>query len=82
MYCEALKEVKPKKERLRYLENELETQLSTLKNLKDELVKVETDLNSLNQKYVNARDEQNRLKQNLQDCEKRLVCIDVIIMIF
>lgn len=55
------------------MENELETQLSTLKNLKEELVKLETDLNSLNQKYANAQHEQNTLKQNLQDCEKRLV---------
>lgn len=77
VYCEALKEVKPKKERLRYLENELDTHLATLKNLKDELEKFETDLNALNQKYADTQVEQNKLNQNLQECERRLVSMSI-----
>lgn len=72
-YCDVFKEVKPKKERVQFLETELETQVSTLEKLTTEIGNLESVLAELNQKYAAAMKEKQELQDRLNEAERRLV---------
>lgn len=78
-YCDVFKEVKPKIERVRFLEEELEFQIKTLNNLKIEIINLEKALADLNKKYETAIREKNALQEMLDQAERRLVSLELII---
>lgn len=73
-YCDVFKDVKPKKERVQFLEIELDTQVKMLENLTSEINKLESVLNDLNAKYAAAMKEKQELQDQLNEAERRLVC--------
>lgn len=72
-YCDVYKEVRPKKERVAYLENELESQISLLAKLNAEIERLEKQLFDLNEKLVKALAEKAELQDLLEQAERRLV---------
>lgn len=72
-YCDVFKDVKPKKERVAFLETELDTQVKTLQKLTTEISNLESTLNALNQKYASAMLEKQELQDKLNEAERRLV---------
>lgn len=73
-YCDVFKEVKPKKERVQFLEAELDSQVKTLQRLTSEIGNLESVLADLNQKYASAMKEKQELQDKLNEAERRLVC--------
>lgn len=72
-YCDVYKEVRPKKERVAYLEKELESQISLLASLNAEIERLERQLIELNEKLVKALTEKAELQNLLEQAERRLV---------
>lgn len=72
-YCDVYKDVKPKKERVEYLENEMDLAVKTLSRLTKELDKLEATLANLNQKYADSMKEKQMLQDKLDEAERRLV---------
>lgn len=72
-YCDVYKEVRPKKERVAYLEHELESQISLLAKLNAEIERLEKQLFDLNEKLVKALAEKAELQDLLEQAERRLV---------
>lgn len=72
-YCDVYKEVRPKKERVAYLEKELESQVSLLAKLNAEIERLEKQLFDLNEKLVKALAEKAELQDMLEQAERRLV---------
>lgn len=72
-YCDVYKDVKPKEERVAYLENEMDLAVKTLAKLTKDLAELENLLSELNQKYANAMNEKQMLQDKLDEAERRLV---------
>lgn len=72
-YCDVFKEVKPKRDRVIFLENELDLQVKTLDKLTTDINKLQEVLMDLNKKYTNSMNEKQDLQQKLEQAERRLV---------
>lgn len=72
-YCDVFKDVKPKIERVKFLEEELDTQVRTLNKLNQDINNLEKMLNNLNEKYASAMREKALLQEMLDQAERRLV---------
>lgn len=72
-YCDVYKEVKPKKERVEFLEKELSIQVALLKKLTNEIERAERDLDALNIKYAAAMKNKAILQEKMEQAERRLV---------
>lgn len=72
-YCDILKEIKPKRERIRCLENEMEKSINVLQALSIERNKLEIDLGELKQKLTDILNEKMELEKKLIETENRLV---------
>jgi dynein heavy chain, axonemal len=72
-YCDVYREVKPKKERVEFLENELNSQIKLLTRLTSDISKLEIQLDTLNHKYADAIKEKQLLTEMLEQAERRLV---------
>lgn len=73
-YCDVFKEIKPKKERVQFLETELDNQVKMLQKLNTEIASLESTLDELSQKYNDAMAEKQELQESLDEAERRLVC--------
>lgn len=78
-YCDVFKEVKPKKEKVKFLEEELDHQVKTLNRLNADINNLEETLNELNQRYSIALKEKALLQEMLDQAERRLVMKNNII---
>lgn len=78
-YCEVFKEVKPKQERVIFLENELDSQVKMLNKLNNEIRSLETALFDLNKKYADSMKEKQMLQEMLDQAERRLTAADKLI---
>lgn len=72
-YCDIFKEVKPKQERVAYLEAELIKQIDLLAKLTNEIEALEQQLKDLNAQLVTALSEKAELQEQLEKAERRLV---------
>lgn len=72
-FYDVFKEVKPKIERVRFLEAEQQTQVRILNALNAEILRLETQLDELNRQYAEAMKEMRMLTEMMQQAEKRLV---------
>jgi dynein heavy chain, axonemal len=78
-YCDVFREVKPKKERVEFLEAELNSQVKLLNRLNSEIDKLETQLNALNDRYLEANKEKQLLTEMLEQAERRKAAADKLI---
>lgn len=72
-YCDALREIRPKRERVAYLEQELETQTKLLGHINEEIIELDVELNELHIKYAQAITEKQILQEMLEQAEIRVV---------
>lgn len=72
-YCDIFKEVKPKQERVAYLETELTRQIDLLAKLNNEIETLERQLKELNEQLASALKEKTELQEQLEQAERRLV---------
>lgn len=80
-YCDVFKEVKPKKDRVEYLEMELDSQVKLLQKLNTEIKELEDLLADLNDKYMRAMKEKEELTAKLDMAEARLVSCEVFLLL-
>uniref|UniRef100_A0A182NRZ8 AAA+ ATPase domain-containing protein n=1 Tax=Anopheles dirus TaxID=7168 RepID=A0A182NRZ8_9DIPT len=78
-YCDVFKEIKPKKDRVAFLESELNGQIRLLVKLTNEIGKLENELAELNGKYANAIKEKQMLQEMMEQAERRLLAADKLI---
>uniref|UniRef100_A0A182T3H2 Uncharacterized protein n=1 Tax=Anopheles maculatus TaxID=74869 RepID=A0A182T3H2_9DIPT len=78
-YCDVFKEIKPKKDRVAFLESELNGQIRLLVKLTNEIGKLEDELTELNTKYANAIKEKQMLQEMMEQAERRLLAADKLI---
>ncbi|XP_052562272.1 dynein axonemal heavy chain 10 isoform X4 [Culex pipiens pallens] len=78
-YCDVYREVKPKKDRVAYLEAELDSQMKLLNKLTKEINKLESELNELNNQYATAIKEKQMLQEMMEQAERRLLAADKLI---
>ncbi|XP_053669700.1 dynein axonemal heavy chain 10 [Anopheles nili] len=78
-YCDVFKEIKPKKDRVAFLESELNGQIRLLVKLTNEIGKLENELSELNSKYANAIKEKQMLQEMMEQAERRLLAADKLI---
>uniref|UniRef100_A0A182IR22 AAA+ ATPase domain-containing protein n=1 Tax=Anopheles atroparvus TaxID=41427 RepID=A0A182IR22_ANOAO len=78
-YCDVFKEIKPKKDRVAFLESELNGQIRLLVKLTNEIGKLENELAELNSKYANAIKEKQMLQEMMEQAERRLLAADKLI---
>ncbi|XP_050088792.1 dynein axonemal heavy chain 10 [Anopheles aquasalis] len=78
-YCDVFKEIKPKKDRVAFLESELNGQIRLLVKLTDEIGKLENELAELNHKYATAIKEKQMLQEMMEQAERRLLAADKLI---
>lgn len=72
-FYDVFKEVKPKIERVRFLEAEQEAQIRLLNALNEQIAKLEAHLEELNRQYAESMKEMKILTEMMQQAEKRLV---------
>lgn len=77
-YCEVFKEVRPKKEKVEFLEAELDMQVKMLQKLTSEIAHLEATLHDLNEKYAAAMKEKQELQERLNEAERRLVTMGTL----
>lgn len=78
-YCAVYREVKPKKERVEYLQKEYDTAKRNLEKLYSEIAKLEDDLNKLNEKYEAAMKRRQELQEETDIMMRRLIAADKLI---
>ncbi|XP_055533348.1 dynein axonemal heavy chain 10 [Wyeomyia smithii] len=78
-YCDVYREVKPKKDRVAFLEAELDSQIRLLNKLTKEINKLESELNELNNQYAAAIKEKQMLQEMMEQAERRLLAADKLI---
>lgn len=78
-YCDVFKDVRPKKERVQFLEAELDLQVKTLQRLTTDIAKLEAMLKDLNQQYETAMRRKQELQDKLNEAERRLAAADKLI---
>lgn len=72
-FFEVYREVKPKKERVEFLVQELEASIKLLNHLNSEIAKLEEQLRVLNEQYAESMKEMKALTEMMQQAERRLV---------
>lgn len=72
-YCETLKDINPKRVKLKKLENEVEESINVLQMLNVKQNQLEIELNELRQQHVIATNEKHTLKAMLYETEAKLV---------
>ncbi|XP_062558011.1 dynein axonemal heavy chain 10 isoform X2 [Armigeres subalbatus] len=78
-YCDVFREVKPKKERVAFLESELASQIKLLNKLTNEINKLESELDELNNQYATAIREKQMLQEMMEQAERRLIAAGKLI---
>lgn len=78
-YCDVYREVKPKKDRVAFLEAELDSQIKLLNKLTKEINKLVSELDELNNKYATAIKEKQMLQEMMEQAERRLLAADKLI---
>ncbi|KAG5670791.1 hypothetical protein PVAND_001030 [Polypedilum vanderplanki] len=71
-YCDTYREVKPKQERVEFLENDLKQKTKVLEYLKLEVETNEKELEELNKKYEDSKELRQKYREELDISEKRL----------
>lgn len=72
-YCDGQKEIKPKRERIKMLENELEQSINVLQMLNVAKNQLEIDLDELRQQHVLLTNDKHNLEALLDETEAKLV---------
>lgn len=72
-FCDVYKDVRPKQEKVEFLEQELATQIAMLEMLNNDIKNMENLLIELNEKYLDAMKEKELLTAKLDQAEARLV---------
>lgn len=70
---DAMREVRPKRERVAYLEQELELQIKVLAKIQDETVVLNGELQRYHDLHTDAIAEKQILKEMLEQAENRVV---------
>jgi dynein heavy chain, axonemal len=78
-YCDTYREVKPKQERVEFLQNDLEQKTKVLEHLKLEVDGLEKELEQLNAKYENSLVLRQKYRDELNISEKRLNAADRLV---
>lgn len=78
-YCDTYREVKPKKERVEFLQNDLEQKTKVLEYLKFEVEALERELDELNKKYQDSLGLRQKYRKELDISEKRLNAADRLV---
>lgn len=78
-YCAVYREVKPKKDRVEYLQREYDTAKKQLDKLYSEISKLESDLAKLNEKYTIAMKRRQELQEETDIMQRRLIAADKLI---
>lgn len=72
-YCDSIREVKPRRERIKSLENELEQSINVLQMLNVEQNQLEIELDELRKQHVLSTNEKHSLEAMLLDTETQSV---------
>lgn len=72
-YGDALRELGPKRDRISYLEQELESQIKLLAHINDEIIELNGELERLHLKYSEAIAEKKIHHEMLEQAERRVV---------
>jgi len=78
-YCEVFKEIKPKRDRVAALEREFMLAKKELDKINAELTKLEDELGRLNARYEEAMLEKQKLEEETEIMERRLLAADKLI---
>ncbi|XP_055846772.1 dynein axonemal heavy chain 10 isoform X2 [Episyrphus balteatus] len=78
-FFEVFREVKPKKERVDFLEQEQNLQIKILYKLNNEITQLEETLDVLNSKYAESIRQMKMLTEMMNQAERRLVASDRLI---
>lgn len=73
MYCDNLREIKPKREQVKSLESELEQSINALQLLNIEQNELEMRLNETQQQHVQATNDKHSLQACIHETETKLV---------
>lgn len=73
-YGDTLKDINPKRVKLKSLENDVEESINELQMLNVEQNQLESDLDELRQQHVIATNEKHTLKALLCETDIKLVC--------
>jgi dynein heavy chain, axonemal len=78
-YCDTYREVKPKQDRVEFLQNDLEEKSKVLEHLKLEVERLENELGTLNAKYEQSQALRQKYSDELDISEKRLNAADRLV---
>lgn len=78
-YCDTYREVKPKQDRVEFLQRDLEDKAKVLQSLKLEVESLELELNILNDKYEKSLELRRKYSEQLDISEKRLNAADRLV---
>lgn len=81
-YCDVLRDTKPKRDKIRMLEQELEKSAEILQNLNTERIKTESNLENVKQNYADAINEKAQLTIQLKESESKLVSQSLVINLY
>lgn len=78
-YCDTYREVRPKQERVEFLQNDLEQKTKVLEYLKLDVEILEAELDKLNKKYQESLALRQKYREQLEISEKRLNAADRLV---
>lgn len=78
-YCDTYREVKPKQDRVEFLQRDLEEKAQVLERLKHDVENLEQELNVLNEKYEKSLELRRKYSEQLAISEKRLNAADRLV---
>lgn len=78
-YCDVFKDVKPKQERVTFLQNDLQEKYQFLESMKNLIDDMEIKLNDYNREYEESMTERQIYKDQLDMAERRLNAADKLI---
>jgi dynein heavy chain, axonemal len=78
-YCDTYREVKPKQDRVEFLQHDLEDKAKVLEYLRLEVESLEKELNELNTKYQHSLELRQKYSDELEISEKRLNAADRLV---
>jgi dynein heavy chain, axonemal len=78
-YCDTYREVKPKQDRVEFLQNDLEEKAKVLEHLRIEVEGLEKELKALNTKYEHSLALRQKYSNELEVSEKRLNAADRLV---
>lgn len=79
-YCDTYREVKPKQDRVEFLQNDLEEKAKVLEYLRIEVESLEAELGKLNTKYEHSLALRQKYSVELEISEKRLNAADRLVI--